>query len=91
MRKFIAIAAALGLLGATSLTPVFAQDTSAPADKSMAKPEKKTTKKSTKKHAKKHKKHAKKHAKKSSKKSKTPAKKPETNKSSGLIVYRVAA
>lgn len=60
MRKLIAVAAAFALLGATSLTPVFAQDKPAAqsTDKSMAKPmAKKPMKKSAMKHkaSKKHK------------------------------------
>ncbi|MPZ58784.1 MAG: hypothetical protein GEU91_20285 [Rhizobiales bacterium] len=104
MRKLIAIAAALGFLGATSLTPVFA----APAGNGMtatdfsAQAKKKKAKKSSKKKpAKKMEKKSsltvtdisaqeKKAAKKKAKKSskKKPAK---MEKKSGVILYQIAA
>ena len=101
MRKLTAIITAVGLLGATSLTPVLAQTpapapapapAAAPAPAPMAAPAKAPVKKAGKKAAKKP---AKKMAKKPAKKmGKKPAKKPMAPKpaeKSSAIFYRIAA
>jgi hypothetical protein len=103
MRKFIAIVAALGFLGTTSLTPVLAAsalDSTKTDTSSAGKKDKKAAKKSTKKTAKKGKKAGKTIAKKGKKSGKKVAKK--SNKKPGAkkankktadatILYRIAA
>jgi hypothetical protein len=86
MRKLIAIMAALGFLGATSLTPVVAAasvDKPATSDEVSAQKKAKKAKKAMKKKAKK--------AKKAKKPAKKRAKKPMKKKADAVILYRIAA